>query len=103
VSSMSGPQVLARVAQEGSPVGVGIDKAVVGGVVYVGAADVTQAAATATIGPHNLCARLMVILITKIPFMYSQKRNCAGRSLSRWINAVVSFQCSVIQINKIKT
>jgi hypothetical protein len=51
---MSGPQVLAGVAEKGSPVGVGIDEAVVGGVVYVGSAYVTQAAATTTVGPHNL-------------------------------------------------
>jgi hypothetical protein len=75
---MSGPQVLAGVAEKGSPVGVGIDKAVVGGVVYVRAAYVTQAAATTTVGSHNLCPRLVIVLITKIPFVYSQNRNCAG-------------------------
>jgi hypothetical protein len=59
---MSGPQVLAGVAQERSPVGVGIDKAVIGGVVYIRSADVTQAAATTTVGPHNLGPRLVLVL-----------------------------------------
>ncbi len=63
--------MLAGVAQKGSPVGVGIDEAVVGGVVYIRAADVSQTAPTTTVGSHNLCPRLMLVLIRKIPFMYS--------------------------------
>jgi hypothetical protein len=68
-------RVLAGVAQEGSPVGVGIDEAVVGGVVYIRSAYVAQAAATTTVGSHDLCPRLMLVLKIKRKAALQRKSN----------------------------